>query len=166
MSVWTQVSITMKFPEPISKETLVETFGKQLNLKYAEPRNFYRRVDGKIFFNNEGYKKAVEECDEHNRKEWEAYEGHEEEYLPTGSEGSLEYMPCRRSARKTDGMYKYEIAGALRDYSNDEYIVKWFRDKFLGLTLKHDDWTFKTYAKVSASMGVGELTWEYGKYDE
>jgi len=167
MSVWTHVNITMKFPEPVTAEELEKNFGKQLDLQFVSSNGYYKRVEGGWEFDDEAYHDACDKADEHNEREWAAYKDHESEYLPTGSEGSLQYVQCRRVARKTkDGKYKYEIVGSLRDYADDDNIVKWFRDKFLGFTLKHDDWTFKTYAKVSASMGVGELIWEYGKYDE
>ena len=164
MSVWTRVESVMKFPEPVTIEELEKVFGKQLDIQFISINNYYRKTEDGIVCDRESYKKDFEKAREHNKREWETYEGHEDEYLPTGSEGSLVYVKCRRSARKTeDGRYKYEISGSLRDYDDDEGIIHWFRKKFFELTNKHDDWTFKTYACVTASSGVGEIRWTDGQ---
>lgn len=167
MSVWTNVHCVMKFPEPVTAEELEKAFGKELDLKFISLNDYYYRTPDGFVFDNESYRERCKEADIHNEHEWNSYKGHEDEYLPTGSEGSLEYVKCRRAARKTDdGKYKYEIAGALRDYDDDEGIMRWFRNRFLALTNKHEDWTFKVYGCVSASSGVGEVRWTYGEYSE
>ena len=163
MSVWTQVNFVMEVPEPVTREILEKTFGKEMNLKYAEMAKYYRRTEDGYSFDDEAYKRDDKRAQENNAREWEMYKNHENEYLPCGSEGTLHYDNARRAARKTPGgRYRYMIYGSLRDFADDDYIVRYFRDKFLGLSNQHDNWLFNEYAKVSASMGVGELVWEYG----
>ena len=163
MSVWTEVHCEMKFPEPVTAETLEKFFGKELKLKFISYNSYYDVVDDKHVFDKDAYERDCEEAHKQNEREWKAFDGHEDEYLPTGSEGSLHYVKSRRIARKTDdGRYKYTITGSLRDYADVEHIIKWFNRAFLGLILEHNDWN-NPYGKVTASMGVGELIWRYGK---
>ena len=166
MSVWTHVQCEVRLPERVTMEELQKVFGKEMDLHWVSCGDYYRKTPDGFVFNEELYDKDNEEADKHNEKEWAEYEAHKDEYLPCGSEGTLRYEHCRRSVRKTeDGKYSYKFGGSLRDRGCEDEIVKWFRDKFLGWNIQHDDWTFETYAKVSASSGVGELIWEYGKYD-
>ena len=163
MSVWTQVDFVMEVPEPVTREILEKTFGKEMNLMYAKRERYYRRTEDGYSFDSEAYELEEKEAMENNKREWDMYKGHEDEYLPCGSEGTLYYDNIRRAARKTkDGKYRYTISGSLRDFSDDEYIIRYFRDGFLKLANQHKEWLFNDYAKVSASMGVGELVWEYG----
>ena len=165
MSVWTHVKCEIRLPERVVMEELQKVFGKEMDLHYPTSSDYHRKTPDGFCFDEEAYDKAWEEADVHNAKEWAEYEAHKDEYLPCGSEGTLRYERCRRSARKTDdGKFVYRFDGALRDRSCEDGIVKWFRDRFLRWNIKHD-WTFEVYAKVSASSGVGELSWEYGKYD-
>ena len=164
MSLWTNVSCVMKFPKPVTTEELEKVFGKQLDIQFVSINNYHKKTEDGIVCDMESYWKDFEKASKHNEREWKSYEGHEDEYLPAGSEGSLTYVKCRRSARKTeDGRYKYEISGSLRDYDDDEGIIHWFRRKFLELTNEHDDWTFNTYARVNASNYFGEVQWTYGE---
>ena len=165
MSIWTHVKCEVRIPERVTMEELQKVFGREMDLHYPSSNDYYRKTPDGFSFNEEAYRKAEADAYEHNKKEWEEYDAHKDEYLPCGSEGTLKYEHCRRTARKTeDGKFVYKFGGGLRGRDCEDQIVKWFRDKFLGWSIEHD-WTFEVYAKVSASSGVGELSWEYGKYD-
>lgn len=161
MSIWCNVSCEFRFPEPVSKEELEKHFGKELVLDWNYPDYDYKEKFGEEAWNTE-YVRIMEK----NEKAWADYEAHKDEYLPAGSEGSLTYVPCRRSARKgSDGRYVYKINGSLRNFDDDMGVVRHMMDKYLRLINKHNDWTFKTYALIEASSGVGQWTWEDGKYN-
>ena len=164
MSIWTQVDCKIISPVPLTKEELISFFGKEFDDgEYPE----YNDVTfGRM--TKEEYKVKRDEWFRRNQEAWEDYKKHEDQYLPTGSEGSLHYKKSRRTARKTeDGRYVYEICGSLRDWSDEYAVIKWFRDGFLRLIRKYDtndyDFTYKFYGLVTASMGVGELQWKYGQ---
>ena len=160
MSVWTRVECKNIVPRPVTEDELVSVFGKEFD--DGEYPSWNEVSLGRM--TEEEYDRKLVEWEKRNEEAWADYKEHENQYLPTGSEGSLSYGKCRRAARKTeDGRYVYTIGGSLRDWSDDEYIVKWFRDKFLHWCNESDiDKDFKAYGLVTASMGVGELRWKYG----
>lgn len=162
MSVWTYVKCEIRIPEYITMDELKEVFGKELKLRWVHKDEY---VDENGELDREAYLADEEKADKENEALWAEYEANKDAFLPTGSEGSLEYVPCRRAARKVDDKYVYKIAGSLRDTDCEDKVVFWFRDRFLGLSNKHKNWLFNEYAIVKASSGVGELIWEYGKYD-
>ena len=160
MSIWTQVKCEVIVPRPVTEEELVSVFGKELD--DGEYPSWSEVSMGRM--TEQEYDKKLVEWTKQNEKAWAEFKDHEDEYLPTGSEGSLHYGKCCRAARKTeDGRYRYTFGGGLRDYSDDEGIVKWFRRKFLKWCVDSDiDTDFHAYGLVKASMGVGESSWEYG----
>lgn len=59
-------------------------------------------------------------------EEWSYAWNHQEEYLPLGSEGSMIYYK-RNGEEKI--FYETIIIGSLRDVSNTETLMTWFKDK-------------------------------------
>ena len=161
MSVWTRVECKIIVPRPVTDDELISVFGKEFD--DGECPSWNDVSLGRM--TEEEYDRKLIEWEKRNEEAWADYKANEDKYLPTGSEGSLRYGKCRRVARKTeDGRYAYTISGSLRDWADDEYIVKWFRDKFLHWSIHSDiDKDFKAYGLVKASMGVGELQWTYGE---
>lgn len=158
MSVWTRVECKIIVSRPVTDDELVSVFGKEFN--DGEYPSWNDVSFGRM--TEEEYDRKIVEWSKRNQEAWADYKEHEDQYLPTGSEGSLAYGK-RRQHKTKDGRYIYTISGSLRDWSDDEYIVKWFRNKFLDWCIHSDiDKDFEAYGLVKASMGVGELQWEYG----
>lgn len=162
MSIWTHAYCEIRTPKAMNYEELKKAFGKECPYKWDYSLNMaYEKIHGK-----EALEKAIEDISNYNKKLAEEYDKDPKAYLPCGSEGSLSYMLDILSPNSEDGRFRYIITGNLRDYSDDIGIVKWFRDKFLewthGLVNVDDD---LVYGYVSASMGVGEFSWQYGPKD-
>jgi hypothetical protein len=59
-------------------------------------------------------------------KVWADYHKHPEQYLPCGSEGSLEMSVWENPNKEDITAYSISVFGDLRDYSNIKKIEKWF----------------------------------------
>lgn len=161
MSIWTRVYCEIRTPKRMSFEELQAAFGKECIFCWDYPDYYYEKTYGK-----EATKQAWNDITKYNQELADKYIKDQKAYLPTGSEGSLKYSRDFPYICSEDGRFKYLIVGSLRDWSDDIGVVKWFCDKFLGwmhsLTDIDED---LVYGYVSASMGVGEFSWEYGQKD-
>lgn len=68
-------------------------------------------------------------------KDWEEYNLTPEEFMPTGSEGSIQ-MKIRRDKRGENNWH-IDFSGHLRDYSSTGQIVAWFKES-LPYVYDHD----------------------------
>ena len=153
MSCWTRAYCIVRVPRKVDIKSI---FGREFEgPKYPS----YNLVSCGEVTENE-YEKLYNEWKEAELKNWDEYEKDPDSFVPTGSEGSLHYHEPEQSR---DGRWEYKISGNLRDWSSEEEIIKWFRDKFLHWINTTDiNKDYEVYGWVSASF-VGTLTWEYGE---
>lgn len=162
MSVWTQVDGFVTSKAKISKTLLEEAFGKEMCIDDLPDKSDYMSLDenGEFIFDDEAYEKEYAEVEKHNSAEWEEYLANKDSYMPCGSEGTLGYDPMTKVGDYYE-YFQYGISGALRDYDNENAIIKWFQHGYFTLSQKlFPDNPWAIHAKISASSGVGELTWE------
>lgn len=88
---------------------------------------------------------------------WNDCELNPQNYLPTGSEGSLQVKIEIGSYPNSKGIYKatIKICGNLRDYAHEHYVVQWFIDKVFCLRDVH-----VKSARIDAT-GLGHEKWFY-----
>lgn len=160
MSIWTHVDGFVRSKTKISKTVLEEVFGKEMKLVYIDRRDFVSRNENGLVFDDEGYEKADEEAEKHNAAEWSAYAENKSAYMPCGSEGSLRYSPMKKVGDNYE-IFEYGIHGALRDFSDEDSIIKWFRKAHyeLGRKVAPDD-PWAIHGRIEASSGCGVLSWE------
>ena len=60
---------------------------------------------------------------------WEDADKHPQDYLPMGSEGSLEKSVWINPDRSCIAAYTVSIFGDLRDHDDPNAIIRWFKDK-------------------------------------
>ena len=116
------------------------------------------RVDGFRFDDNPelNFNKLIgKEClwgsDE---KVWDDQRKHPEKYLPMGSEGSLRKTIWKNPNKSAVSAYTVTIFGDLRDKSNDEEIITWFKEKCKQVWVRN--------AVITVSGGYeGIKTWTY-----
>ena len=72
---------------------------------------------------------------EDSREKWNYACEHPEEFMPFGSEGSIELLKTRKRRPIPDTEYykdrykkEYKFFGALRDYNDENKVFKWFTD--------------------------------------
>ena len=160
MSVWIHVDAFVRTPIKLSKEDLERIFGKELDSHWIYPSPYFEEKYG-----NEAYVKRYEEVSEHNRKAWEEYEADKTAFLPTGTEGSLEFG----KPKKIGEIWQYTIRGILRDYGDDLGICKWFKDKFFEWDVSaHDQYELKpwaNHARIEVSSDAEQWIWEINNPD-
>lgn len=64
---------------------------------------------------------------------WKDLDEHPEDYLPTGSEGSLHSSLWKNPDDHSLAAYTLMIFGDLRDYDTPEKIIEWFKEKLSGI---------------------------------
>lgn len=85
---------------------------------------------------------------------WNDQEKHPEKYLPMGSEGSLHKTIWKNPSKSEVPAYTVTIFGDLRDKSNAEEIIAWFKEKCKQVWVRN--------AVITVSGGYeGIKTWTY-----
>ena len=93
---------------------------------------------------------------EDDEKVWEDAENNPSEYLPMGSEGSLEMNVWENPDKNHIFSYVVSIFGDLRNHDSSEEIIEWFKDKVMnkGLMIRQ--------AVITVENEVnGTLSWTY-----
>ena len=117
MSVWTHVAAVFRIDW-----LTVGMDGPRINC-YVKPR--WDEVTGK----------AIYECDwltdddyelQRLHESWNEYREHPEQFMPTGSEGSLQRVVWVNPDSHCAARYTVTVFGDLRDYDDHEAIKKWF----------------------------------------
>lgn len=88
-------------------------------------------------------------------KEWHRAKEHPEEYLPLGSEGSLEMSVWVNEDNSCMAAYTVSVFGDLRDHDNPQSIVDWFKKKCEQLWIR--DATITVRNEIN-----GVVNWTYG----
>lgn len=70
---------------------------------------------------------------ESSKEIWDDMDKHPEDYLPMGSEGSLQKSVYENPDRSVTAAYTVTIFGDLRDHDNAGDIIKWFENKLNNL---------------------------------
>ena len=84
---------------------------------------------------------------------------HEDEFLPMGSEGSLRKTVWVNPHKNHADQYTVSIFGDLRDVTNGQWIIDWFKKKL-------DD-VYVRQATIAVMSDYGEdVTWTYGEDEE
>lgn len=96
---------------------------------------------------------------------WEEAENHPQNFLPMGSEGSLEKSVWINPDYSCMAAYTVSIFGDLRDHDDQNAIVRWFKDKVEEIS--------KTYMIRQATItvkneyyGCTNWTFHYEDYEE
>ena len=117
MSVWTHVAAVFRVDSP-----KVGMDGPRIN-GYVKPD--WDKVTGKAIYE---YDWCTDDDYEIQRGErsWDEYEGHPEEFMPAGSEGSLQRVVWVNPNRSCANRYTVTVFGDLRDYDDHQAIKEWF----------------------------------------
>ncbi len=84
---------------------------------------------------------------------------HEDEFLPMGSEGSLRKTVWVNPHKNHADQYTVSIFGDLRDVTNGQWIIDWFKKKLDDLYVRQ--------ATIAVMSDYGEdVTWTYGEDEE
>lgn len=79
--------------------------------------------------------RAIHECDvltddsyelRWNANDWKDYDEHPEQFMPTGSEGSLQRLVWENPDKSCMASYTVTVFGDLRDYDDQQAIREWF----------------------------------------
>lgn len=98
------------------------------------------------------------ECYYDDEEIWDDQEKHPEKYLPMGSEGSLTKSVWINPDKSCCDAYTVTIFGDLRDESNAEKIITWFKEKCKQVWVRN--------AVITVSGGYeGIKTWTYERED-
>ena len=119
------------------------------------------RIDD-IRFNNEipDFDKIIgKECLFDSPTEvWDDMECRPEDYLPMGSEGSLEKSVWINPDKSCMSSYTVSIFGDLRDYENSENIIEWFKNKINEI---NEIKGVRQAVIISETEGKEPLSWHY-----
>ena len=89
---------------------------------------------------------------------WERARTHEEEFLPMGSEGSLQKSVWVNPDDHCAARYTVSIFGDLRDVESGKWIIDWFKEKLRKMRVRQASITIN-------SEYYGISTWTYGGDD-
>lgn len=116
------------------------------------------RVDGLGFVDFD--KLLGKECLWESPEEvWDDMRNNPDDYLPMGSEGSLQKSVWINPNEHSLAAYTVSIFGDLRDHNSAKEIVDWFKKKCEGLWIRN--------AVITAQNGWnGTETWTYGQKED
>lgn len=84
------------------------------------------RIDG--YVNDETFDSIIgKECI-WNSDKWDEYDEHPEDFLPMGSEGTLQKSVWVNPNKSSLASYTISIFGDLRDRENPDTIIEWFKN--------------------------------------
>ena len=117
MSTWTHVAAVFRIDG-----LKVDLYGAMINGR-VRPR--WDEVTGR----------AIHECEvltddsyelRWNADDWKDYDEHQEQFMPTGSEGSLQRLVWENPDTSCMARYTVTVFGDLRDYNDQQAIHEWF----------------------------------------
>ena len=120
MSTWTHVAAVFRI------DSLREDIrGPRINGRH---RPDWDRVTGRAIY--DGDERLVNDSYEQRRyqRDWADYHEHPEQFMPTGSEGSLQRLVWENPDGHAAAQYVITVFGDLRDYSDLGAVRKWFED--------------------------------------
>ena len=148
MSCWTSVRCSITCKPETNKADIEKYFGKELILPDTPEYSMLGTLGKDKFFELMDSVFAV------RQEAWDDWEKNKDEYLPTGSEGSLKYHEPIKDTKRIS----YIISGNLRDKFNAKEQVEWYINAFLNFKIETD---LAIAGRVTASDGVGEWSWRY-----
>ena len=89
---------------------------------------------------------------------WDDTNENPQDYLPMGSEGSLEKSIWINPDTSCMSSYTVSIFGDLRDYEDSESIIEWFKNKIN--EINEIKWVRQAVI-ISETEGIKPLTWYY-----
>ena len=89
---------------------------------------------------------------------WDDMECRPEDYLPMGSEGSLEKSVWINPDKGCMSSYTVSIFGDLRDYEDSESIIEWFKNKINEI---NEIKGVRQAVIISETEGKNPLSWHY-----
>ena len=96
---------------------------------------------------------------------WEDADKHPQDYLPMGSEGSLEKSVWINPDRSCIAAYTVSIFGDLRDHDDPNAIIRWFKDKIRelceGFMIRQ-----ATITVYNECNGTENWTFDYEEFEE
>lgn len=124
------------------------------------------RIDSiRIFENNIDFDKLIGKEIEYDSSltEWDTAYEHPEEYMPFGSEGSLQKSIWVNPDKDCLSAYTVSVFGDLRDYDDLQEVVKWFK-----ITCSKFDDAIRNAVIVVHSDMNNQIVWAYpgGNLDE
>lgn len=140
MSVWTHVAAVFRIDSP-----KVGMDGPRIN-GYVEPK--WDKITGRAIYNG-GWLTEDSYEKQRMRRDWDDYHENPEQFMPTGSEGSLQRLVWVNPDRSCAARYTVTVFGDLRDYDDHEAIHEWFvgvcKKCFIRQAVCHCDVSGPTY---------------------
>ena len=96
---------------------------------------------------------------------WEDADKHPHDYLPMGSEGSLEKAVWINPDRSCMAAYTVSIFGDLRNHDDPDAIIRWFKDKIKEI-YKHYAIRQATITANNEYNGTKNWTFYYEDFEE
>lgn len=93
---------------------------------------------------------------------WEERDAHPDDFLPMGSEGSLQKSVWINPDTSYLAAYTVMIFGDLRDYANPEKIIEWFKNK-CGSIDNNPLFVVRQAVITADTECVKTVTWTYGE---
>lgn len=122
MSTWTHVAAVFRIDGLKVDDFYRDFYGARINGR-VRPR--WDEVTGR----------AIYDCDvltddsyelRRNADDWKLYDEHPEQFMPTGSEGSLQRLVWENPDKSRAASYTVTVFGDLRDYNDQQAIHDWF----------------------------------------
>ena len=93
-------------------------------------------------------------------KDWNEYDKNPQDYLPAGSEGSLQLSMWTNPYEYCVSSYTVSIFGDLRDHHCPQYIIEWFKNKLTEIENDENNNLFIRQATITANNEKnGTINW-------